>query len=195
MTFPWLINGGDPNYLVTGMIFQVMSVRAILGLLTQLMVRGPVVWVPGFPYEKHGYNRGIPIESQTISWLTVPNIAETHQFSKVCGPGEKVLLENHALVFSVFFALMNSSPKIKTANTHSGLVQFDRELPTFWGFQLQECHLDTSWVDGGWDTNHLDWSAEGFGWAVPTSTFWMSTFWSQYVEIVCVCDFFCLGHV
>ena len=25
MTFPWLINGGDPNYLLTGMILQVPS--------------------------------------------------------------------------------------------------------------------------------------------------------------------------
>jgi len=26
MAFPWLINGGDPNYLLTGMILQVPGI-------------------------------------------------------------------------------------------------------------------------------------------------------------------------
>ena len=34
MAFPWLINGGDPNYLLSGMILQVREVSSKMALIS-----------------------------------------------------------------------------------------------------------------------------------------------------------------
>ena len=50
MAFPWLINGGDPNYLLSGMILQVLQLKECFSwspsaFFGEVMMKRIQIWV------------------------------------------------------------------------------------------------------------------------------------------------------